>query len=285
MDKANKHNGIPPKLKAVLEVWSDEIEQQILASSSAFTFLTKLDAYNEIFEQQDESQKALNVGVYFASVEKLIIDTVAEDVPKLAQIFRSKTRRIQTVSQTQPNEQKQLHEKAVKLLLSLPKRLLKNIDNSEKLLQSKVVTDRGISPFKKLLRQLFENANEEVWAELSPQQINQLELRLKSVKERQAEQLLGLDEGKKITVSRVNKFLEAQADEELSDDKKEQIATLVQMFRNAGHRLLLDDRECAMQCKYSSDRGHRRFVFIEPNKGGRVFSARNRLPSGLRFEK
>ena len=57
MDILQNADGLPPKLKAMLEVWSEDIEQQVLASSSAFTFLTKLDAYNELFEQQDEKQR------------------------------------------------------------------------------------------------------------------------------------------------------------------------------------------------------------------------------------
>ena len=130
MDKLQNADGLPPKLKAMLEVWSEDIEQQVLASSSAFTFLTKLDAYNELFEQQDEKQKAENVGVFFASVEKLIIETVAKDVPKLAQIVRSSPRRAQAVSPTESDE-KELNEKAVELLFSLPGRLLKQIDGSK----------------------------------------------------------------------------------------------------------------------------------------------------------
>jgi len=130
MDILQNADGLPPKLKAMLEVWSEDIEQQVLASSSAFTFLTKLDAYNELFEQQDEKQKAENVGVFFASVEKLIIDTVAKDVPKLAQIVRSNPRRAQAVSPTE-SDKKQLNEKAVELLFSLPERLLKQIGGSK----------------------------------------------------------------------------------------------------------------------------------------------------------
>ena len=141
MNQSKKNDGLSPKLKAMLAVWSDEIEQQVLESSSAYSFLTKLDAYNEMYQQQDESLKAENVGVYFAAVEKLIIATVAKDVPKLAQIVRSNSRRFQAALRTeQSDESKLLHGKAVTLLLSLPPRLLKQIDNSKKLLQSKVVT-------------------------------------------------------------------------------------------------------------------------------------------------
>ena len=268
----------------MLAVWSDEIEQQVLESSSAYSFLTKLDAYNEMYQQQDESLKAENVGVYFAAVEKLIIATVAKDVPKLAQIVRSNSRRFQAALRTeQSDESKLLHGKAVTLLLSLPPRLLKQIDNSKKLLQSKVVTDRGISPFKKLLRQLFENANQGVWDELSSGQLAQLELHLKEAKDRQAEKLLGLGKGKEITISVVNKFLASKANVELEDEEKVRIATLVQMFRESGNRLFLDDQECTMGTNFEADRGCRRFVFRRRGGNGKSFKKQQSLPEGLRF--
>jgi len=220
MNQSKKNDGLSPKLKAMLAVWSDEIEQQVLESSSAYSFLTKLDAYNEMYQQQDESLKAENVGVYFAAVEKLIIATVAKDVPKLAQIVRSNSRRFQAALRTeQSDESKLLHGKAV------------------------------------TLRQLFENANQGVWDELSSGQLAQLELHLKEAKDRQAEKLLGLGKGKEITISVVNKFLASKANVELEDEEKVRIATLVQMFRESGNRLFLDDQECTMGTNFEADRG------------------------------
>ena len=283
MNQSQKNDGLSPKLKAMLAVWSDEIEQQVLESPSAYSFLTKLDAYNEMYQLQDEILKAENIGVYFAAVEKLIIATVAKDVPKLAQIVRSSSRRIQAASRSEKAYEQQASEKAVELLKSLPGRLLKQIDNSKKLLQSKVVTDRGISPFKKLLRQLFENANQNVWDELSPSQLDQLEISLKEAKNRQAEKLLGLDKGTKITVPLVNEFLASKAKIDLEDEEKVQIATLVQMFRESGSRLFLGDQECTMGTNFESDRGCRRFVFRRRGEGGKSFKKQQSLPDGLKL--
>ena len=80
-----------------------------------------------------------------------------------------------------------------------------------------------------------------------------------------------------------DRFLASKANVELEDEEKVRIATLVQMFRESGNRLFLDDQECTMGTNFEADRGCRRFVFRRRGGNGKSFKKQQSLPEGLRF--
>ena len=272
------------KLQAIVDAWTDEIDNQVQGSDAAAEFYTKLEAYGEVFESMENAGNKVDYEVFLSVVLDLIAKTVGREVSTLREILRSKTRR--GTKQTIEVSNLTIERQTLRQIFSRvkPRKQVK-LDNLQRKWQSRLVSDaEEETPLKKLFRELIERAGENILVDFSNEQLDRMELEIKNARQLQAEQFLGLKPGQRLTKSKINRFLAEHANKPLTDGKMQSVTSLVQHFRNAGHELFLDEHSCVMTCKFSADRGHRRFVFRKPGMGGQQIAVKTQLPEGLHFK-
>jgi len=132
------------------------------------------------------------------------------------------------------------------------------------------------------LEQVLQCISPEDLAKVSFEQRQKLRQTLDTADSLDAQDLLGLKPGQRMTRNRMNKFLSKNSEKEMSDEMRQRVANLVRSFRNSsGDKLYIlqesGDVECVLSIRFNNHIGHQQFR-LRPVGGGSSIAERVRLP-------